>query len=264
MTTIRPVTCSGSSSWISRSAATWPSYSSPWLPPRDEHRRPVAVRDRRDRDEAVGPAAGVRDLRELQPADLLAGRGEVDRAGDLRRLITRAASAAATAASVASSRRSTSSSVCAYGEVAALQVQRQLEDPVLDQLAAVADEQLDVVAQQVVVARDGRLQEVRDEDRAEAGRRRPGRRAARRASRSPVAGALAEAEDVLVHRLALQLLDRRERRRGRRRVTVEGAGEEGRRPGRRARRAPSGRPARRARRPGSRCPSPCPAWSGRA
>ena len=32
-TTIRPVTCAGSISWTSRSAATWPSYSSPWLPP---------------------------------------------------------------------------------------------------------------------------------------------------------------------------------------------------------------------------------------
>ena len=51
---------------------------------RDEHRRAVAVRDRRDRDEAVGPAAGVRDLRVLQAPDLLAGRGEVDRAGDGR------------------------------------------------------------------------------------------------------------------------------------------------------------------------------------
>ena len=32
ITITRPLTCSGSSSWISRSAATWPSYSSPWLP----------------------------------------------------------------------------------------------------------------------------------------------------------------------------------------------------------------------------------------
>ena len=36
------------------------------------------------------------------------------------------------------------------------------------------------------------------------------------------------AEDVLVHRLALELVDRRERGRGRRGVAVEGAGEEGR------------------------------------
>src|SRR5581483_12212926 len=32
-TTIRPVTCAGSSSCTSRSRAIWPSYSSPWLPP---------------------------------------------------------------------------------------------------------------------------------------------------------------------------------------------------------------------------------------
>ena len=29
-----PETCSGCSSWSSRSAATWPSYSSPWFPAR--------------------------------------------------------------------------------------------------------------------------------------------------------------------------------------------------------------------------------------
>ena len=29
ITMTRPLTCSGSSSWIRRSAATWPSYSSP-------------------------------------------------------------------------------------------------------------------------------------------------------------------------------------------------------------------------------------------
>ena len=33
MTTIRPWTSSASISLISRSAAIWPSYSSPWLPP---------------------------------------------------------------------------------------------------------------------------------------------------------------------------------------------------------------------------------------
>ena len=32
MIVTRPETCSGSSSWIRRSAATWPSYSSPWFP----------------------------------------------------------------------------------------------------------------------------------------------------------------------------------------------------------------------------------------
>src|SRR6185436_7064905 len=34
MIVTRPETRSGSSSWISRSAATWPSYSSPWFPAR--------------------------------------------------------------------------------------------------------------------------------------------------------------------------------------------------------------------------------------
>ena len=48
----------------------------------DEHVRPLAVRDRRDRDEGARPATGVRDLRELQPAELLARSREVDRAGD--------------------------------------------------------------------------------------------------------------------------------------------------------------------------------------
>ena len=66
---------------------------------RDEHGGAVAVRDRRDRDEAVRPAAGVRDLRVLEAPDLLAGRREVDRAGDRRLRHTRAASTAETAAS---------------------------------------------------------------------------------------------------------------------------------------------------------------------
>src|SRR5947207_3040465 len=77
-----------------------------------EHGRPGAARDTRDRDEAARPAARVRDPRQLQPADLLARRGEVDRAGDLS--AQRAASTVLTATSVASSRRSTSSSVWAY------------------------------------------------------------------------------------------------------------------------------------------------------
>ena len=34
ITITRPVTCSGCSSGMSRSAAIWPSYSSPWLPAR--------------------------------------------------------------------------------------------------------------------------------------------------------------------------------------------------------------------------------------
>jgi hypothetical protein len=41
--------------------------------------------------------------------------------------------------------------------VAALQVERQLEDPVLHQLAAVADEEVDVVREEVVVADDRAL-----------------------------------------------------------------------------------------------------------
>ena len=59
------------------------------VPGEDEHVRPVAVRDRRDRDEGARPAAGVRDLRELEPAELLARSREVDRAGDLGGRVTR-------------------------------------------------------------------------------------------------------------------------------------------------------------------------------
>ncbi len=46
----------------------------------DEHGRPVAVPDRRDRDERVGPTGGVRDLRKLQPPDVLPGCEQIDRA----------------------------------------------------------------------------------------------------------------------------------------------------------------------------------------
>src|SRR5204862_436039 len=53
-------------------------------------------------------------------------------------------------------------------EMAPLQVQRQLEDAVLHQFAAVADEELDVVREQVVVLRRLAVEEVRDEHRAEA------------------------------------------------------------------------------------------------
>ena len=56
----------------------------------DEHGRPLAVRDRRDVDERARPAGGVRDLREREVPDLLAGRGEVDRAGDRGVRVTRA------------------------------------------------------------------------------------------------------------------------------------------------------------------------------
>ena len=47
-----------------------------------EHRRAVAAVDRHDRDEEVRPSARVRRARHLQPAELLAGRGEVERAVD--------------------------------------------------------------------------------------------------------------------------------------------------------------------------------------
>ncbi len=52
------------------------------VPGEHEHGRPVAVRDRRDVDERARPAGRVRDLREREVPDLLAGSGEVDRAGD--------------------------------------------------------------------------------------------------------------------------------------------------------------------------------------
>src|SRR5581483_5764446 len=83
------------------------------VPARHEHGRAVAVADRRDRDEAVRPAARVRDLRELEASDVLARRGEVDRAGDRRLVQALLSSTVVTAASVASSSRSTSSSLCA-------------------------------------------------------------------------------------------------------------------------------------------------------
>ena len=114
MIVTRPETCSGSSSWIRRSAATWPSYSSPWLPASTSTFGPSPF---------ATDAIGMKVLAQppvfvifgsCEPAELLARRGEVDRAGDLRVRHARAASAAATAVSVASSRRSTSSSVCAY------------------------------------------------------------------------------------------------------------------------------------------------------
>jgi hypothetical protein len=78
---------------------------------RDEDRGAVAVRDRRDRDEAVRPAAGVRDFRVLQTPDLLPGRGQVDRRGDGRFRHDRESRTVVTAASVASSNRS--ASLCA-------------------------------------------------------------------------------------------------------------------------------------------------------
>ena len=115
MIVTRPETCSGSSSWISRSAATWPSYSSPWFPARTSTfgPSPFAI-------EAIGMKVLAQPpvfviFGSCEPAELLARSREVDRARDLGgRSHARAASAAATAVSVASSRRSTSSSVCAY------------------------------------------------------------------------------------------------------------------------------------------------------
>ena len=106
--------CSGCSSCSSRIAATWPSYSSPWLPARTSTVGPSPRRDRGDVDERARPAGGVRDLREREVPDLLAGRGEVDAAGDRRVGHARVSRWRATAPSVASSSRSTSSSTCAY------------------------------------------------------------------------------------------------------------------------------------------------------
>ena len=114
MIVTRPETCSGSSSWISRSAATWPSYSSPWFPARTSTfgPSPFAI-------EAIGMKVLAQP-----PVFVIFGscsrpicfpeaeRSIVQETGWSRH--ARAASAAATAVSVASSRRSTSSSVCAY------------------------------------------------------------------------------------------------------------------------------------------------------
>ena len=52
------------------------------VPGEHEDGRPLAVRDRPDVDERARPARRVRDLREREVPDLLAGGGEVDRAGD--------------------------------------------------------------------------------------------------------------------------------------------------------------------------------------
>ena len=64
-----------------------------------------------------------------------------------------AASTVVTAASVASSRRSTSASVCAYEKWLRFRFSGSSKIPCLRQLVAVAGEQLDVVREQVVVAR---------------------------------------------------------------------------------------------------------------
>src|SRR4029078_5512625 len=80
----------------------------------DEHRWPVAVRHLCAVDERARPTRGVRDLRELEVADLLPAACEVDRAGDGRVDHGRDSRDRGTATSVASSSRSTSASVCAY------------------------------------------------------------------------------------------------------------------------------------------------------
>ena len=74
-----------------------------------------------------------------------------------------------TAASVATSRRSTSSSVWAYEKWLRLRFSGSSKIAVLHHLAAVADEEIDVVPEQVVVAHDRAFEEVGHEDRAEAG-----------------------------------------------------------------------------------------------
>ena len=160
----------------------------------DEHRRAVAVRDRGDVDERARPAGGVRDPREREVPDLLARRREVDRAGDrgvARHRIGHARDSRYRRDGALGRLEQPVDVVVGVrvGEVAALQVQRQLEDAVLHQLAAVAGEEVDVVPEQVVVADDRALEEVADEDRAEARRRRRGRPSGRTAPAAPSARA---------------------------------------------------------------------------
>ncbi len=117
--------------------------------------------------------------------------------------------------------------VC-VGDMTALEVERQLEEAVLEQVAPVADERVDVVRQQVPVApRPRTVHEVGDEDRPVAGYHRgdaePGADLGQ-----PLAHPIAEPEDVFVHRLRAQLLDRGQRRRHHQRVPVVRPGEEGR------------------------------------
>ena len=214
-TTILPDTCAGSTSARSRRAAIWPSYSSPWVPAETSTVGPVAVRDRRDRDRDERAVGGSRGQPEL--ADLLAAFGrEVDRARD-RMAHARDARYRVTASLGRLEQPVDVLVGVGVGEVASLQVQRQLEDAVLHQLAPVADEEVDVVPEQVVVAHDRALEEVAS--------RRPSRNPTTTAGHAdavvhrlqPGARPLAEPEDVLVHRLALELLDRGERRGARRR-----------------------------------------------
>ena len=214
MIVTRPETCSGSSSWIRRSAATWPSYSSPWLPARTSTFGPSPFATDAIGMKVLAQPPVLRDLRQLQPADLLA---RTPRGRSCRRPGDAVTARGERRGDRGLGRLEQPIDVLVgvrVREVAPLQVQRQLEDPVPHQLAPVADEEVDVVPEQVVVALHRPLEEVGDEDRAEAGD--DDRHAEPRVERAqPLARALAEPEDVLVHRLALELVERRERRRGR-------------------------------------------------
>ena len=75
-----PLTSAGSVSRARRSAATWPSGSSPCTPPSTSTVGPVAAADRHDRDEADATSRLVRRARNLEPAEVLARGVEVERA----------------------------------------------------------------------------------------------------------------------------------------------------------------------------------------
>ena len=230
-TMILPDTCAGSTSARSRRAAIWPSYSSPCVPPETSTVGPVAVRDRRDRDRDERAVAVP--ARQPELADLLAVGREVDRARDgMAHALSRDSRCRVTARLGRLEQAVDVLVGVGVREVAALQVQRQLEDAVLHQLAPVADEEVDVVPEQVVVARrpgprGSSVTKTEPKPDTTAGTPMP---VVERLQ--PRARALAEPEDVLVHGLALELLDRRERGRGRRGMAVERAGEERGLPGR--------------------------------
>ena len=160
ITITRPVTCSGCSSWSSRIAATWPSYSSPWLPARTSTVGPSPFAIEAMWTNVLAQPAVFVILGNARCPICLPRRGrsiEQETAG-LPALIRHARLQVARDGALRRLEQPVDVVVCVrVREVTSLQVQRQLEDAVLHQLAAVADEEVDVVPEQVVVADDRAL-----------------------------------------------------------------------------------------------------------